>query len=112
MNLCRVSGTGMTTTNPRDPTISSAAVAAQEQRHCQPGVLAKTARTPGYHLVAAIAALRLLRFARYAVGSVSAGVPVKWRCASAAVPIKPPIPIDSTAVDGTIIIAPFSFRPS
>ncbi len=33
-------------------------------------------------------------------------------CLKAAAPIKPPIPIDSTAVLGTSINAPFSFRPS
>jgi hypothetical protein len=47
----------------------------------------------------------------YAAGSAGAE-PVNWRCAIAAIPIKPPMPIDSTAVDGTIIIAPFSFSPS
>ena len=49
---------------------------------------------------------------RYAAGGAGSGVPVNWRCAIAAMPIRPPIPIDSTAVDGTIIIAPFSLRPS
>jgi hypothetical protein len=37
---------------------------------------------------------------------------VSFCCAKAAVPNRPPIPIDSTAVLGTIIIAPFSFSPS
>ena len=47
----------------------------------------------------------------YAAGSAGAE-PVNCRCAIAAMPINPPIPIDSTAVEGTIIIAPFSFSPS
>src|ERR1051325_9139634 len=33
-------------------------------------------------------------------------------CRSAAAPRRPPIPIDSTAVEGTSISAPFSFNPS
>lgn len=37
---------------------------------------------------------------------------VRCCCANAAAPIKPPIPIDSTALLGTSIKAPFSFSPS
>ena len=48
----------------------------------------------------------ILRSASGAVVSVS----VFWR--SAAAPISPPMPIDSTALLGMSISAPFSFSPS
>ena len=38
--------------------------------------------------------------------------PTRPDCRSAAAPIRPPMPIDSTALLGTSISAPFSFRPS
>src|SRR5947209_3218766 len=45
-----------------------------------------------------------------AAGGVSGVVRACWRIA--AMPMRPPIPIDSTAVLGTSISAPFSFSPS
>ena len=39
-------------------------------------------------------------------------LPVNFCCLNAAEPIRPPMPIDSTALLGTSMSAPFSFRPS
>jgi hypothetical protein len=47
-----------------------------------------------------------------ALPAAAAASPLRLCCRRAAAPSRPPSPIDSTAVLGTIIKAPFSFRPS
>ena len=45
-------------------------------------------------------------------GALVSFPPVRLDCLSAAAPISPPMPIDSTALLGISISAPFSFSPS
>ena len=82
----------------------------QREREPHPGI--QPVRCCQTHIALPSASYRPSSSSRYSVGVPVGVVPVSvcWR--SAAAPISPPIPIDSTALLGMSISAPFSFSPS
>ena len=83
-----------------------------EQREQEPHPGIQSVRCCQTHIALPSVSHRPSSGSRYSVGVPVGVVPVSvcWR--SAAAPISPPIPIDSTALLGMSISAPFSFNPS